>query len=296
MHWPWLNSNISFNYIFVVVRSLTTYLCLIKDHRVPCSQANSSFCLGSHIVALVSEIQRSTPQEQAQELSQLPENTEKSYVTSKEEEVHCYTDKEVITNSNKPEETSYEFSTYKGQGYLVLDDESSDVNYSLITSAFNQRYQGEGEKVDSLTVNESFSPEASFPTIPQLKTPRNENSADVAPKTGISNSAISSSNEKSIESSSYTSSGHELISTQSEYTVEIHGSNLSESNTRSLQDPNAKTSCYVVIVPIPLYFEHIVVQESQIEEDQMKDKSTPVLPDSLLGKVTEIETTQHGKC
>ena len=114
------------------------------------------------------ETQRSTPQEQAQELSQLPENTEKSSVTSKEEEVHCYTDKEVITNSNKQEQISYDFSTYKGQGYLVLDDKSSDVNYSLITSAFNQRYQGEGEKVDSLTVNESFSPEASFPTIPQL--------------------------------------------------------------------------------------------------------------------------------
>ena len=263
---------------------------------MPYSQAKTSFCLDSHVGTLVPETQRSTPQEHAQELSQLPENTEKSSVTSKEEEVHCYTDKEVITNSNKQEQISYDFSTYKGQGYLVLDDESSDVNYSLITSAFNQRYQGEGDKVDSLTVNESFSPEASFPTIPQLKTPRNENSADVTPKTGISKSAISSSNEKSIESSSYTSSGYELISTQSEYTVEIRGSNLSESDTPSLQDPNAKTSCYVVIVPIPLYFEHIVAQESQIEEDQMNDKSTPVLSDSLPGKVTEIETTQHGKC
>ena len=102
---------------------------------MPCSQANTSFCLGSHIVASVPETQRSTPQEQAQELSQLPENTEKSSVTCKEEEVHCYTDKELITNSNKQEETSYDFSTYKDQGYLVLDDESSDLTYSLITSA-----------------------------------------------------------------------------------------------------------------------------------------------------------------
>lgn len=285
------------NYLYVVVRSLTAYLCLIKDRSVPCSQANTSFCLGSDIVALVPETQTSTPQEQAQELRPLPENTGESTVTCKEEEVHLYCDKELITNSNKVEETSYDFSTCKDQGYLVLDKESPDVNYSHIASAFNQQYQGEGEMVDSLTVSESFSPEA-FSTIPQLKNPRNQNSADVAPETSMSKSVISSSYEKSVESSSYPSCSHELISTQSEYTVDIQGNNLSESNTPSLQDPNTKMSCYVVIVPIPLYFENMVVQESclQIEEAQVKDKSAPVLLDSLPGKVTEIETTPDGKC
>ncbi|XP_068741848.1 uncharacterized protein [Montipora capricornis] len=263
-----------------------------QDHSVPCNQLNTSVSPFSPIVALVPEPDKITPTQQTQAQSPVPE---KSSVTIKGEAVlsrECsHADEEPVRLANEKERSSYEFSISQDQGCPISDDDSSDTSFLHMADAFNHQYQDKREKDNSSIASDSFPSDAFLSSISQFKNLRKRNPAAITPFPSMMDPPSSSLCEQSDHSSGCSSTSHRMVLPAADNTDEIHTSNPGTPDGQEWPHPNMQMSCFVLLVPMPMYFENCFLREScpQIEEGQQENGPATVPSHSQPGKITEPE-------
>ena len=200
--------------------------------------------------------------------------------------------------SEKECSNNYSFTVSQDESYHALTDEDScDASYLQSVSdsavAFNQQYREKRAEEEFSLVAEPFSPEAFFSSIP-LFNKLQKRPATILPKL------------YNTDSSSY----HKYEQAEQCFTIEDHGvimSNSKPSSTLVLHDSsqsvpiapkpdsNAKLSCYVLVVPAPLYYENLTPQDSlKIQQEHQEDPpETSPTEDHLA--VTKLDATPEGK-
>lgn len=276
-------------------------MCL-EDHSVPCSQSTTAPCPPSPAASLVPTTNKSTPAQQLKEKSQVPE---RGNVTSNEDIVllsaSSSTAHQLINDVNGEGKLNYYFPIIsQDQSYGLSEEDSCDASYlqSISNSAvvFNQQYHDKREQDESLTAANSFSPDAFFSSVPLFKKLRKKKPAARLPKLSITDPSTGSQYEQSDQCSSYLTSTHGgLILPKPNFTVLLHDSNQGVP-IAPRPDPNSSVSCYVLVVPAPLYYENFLVQESlQLQPLGQAEDMQPAVPPETQEKIIEIDTTPEGK-
>ena len=263
---------------------------------MPCSQSTTAPCPPSPAASLVPTTNKSTPTQQLKEQSQVPERGNVTSVSDSSSADH-----QLISDVNGEEKINYYFPIIgQDQSYGLSEEDSCDASYlqSISNSAvvFNQQYQDKREEDESLTAANSFSPDAFFSSVPLFKKLRKKKPAARLPKLSLTDSSTGSQYEQSDQCSSYLTSSHGgLILPKPNFTVLLHDSNQGVP-IAPRPDPNSSVSCYVLVVPAPLYYENFVLQESfQLQPLGQADDLLPTVPPETQEKITEIDTTPEGK-
>lgn len=248
-----------------------TFSVSIEDQSVPCSQPSVTLSPSSPTVTLVPVTSQCTPKVKQQE--QNPQQREDNVIVNKEItdlSDSSSVDHQIVNYFSGEGRSNYHFAISQDQIYALPDEDSCDASYlqsasSYSPNAFNQQYQDKREEDESRTTAE-FSPEAFFSSIPLFKTLKKKKPAAILPK----------------------------LPTDPNITILFHDSNQGVP-IAPRPDPNTKLSCYVLVVPAPLYYETIVPQETLLlQQDQPADMSVTV-PLEYQEKITEIEATPEGK-
>lgn len=261
-----------------------------EDHSVPCDdQSPMSISVSSPIAALVPTTNKSIPTQQLQEQSILSETGS----TANEEVINLdgsssvgyqvinYVSGDDISNNN------YSFTVSQEEDYNALTDEDScDASYlqsvSDSANAFNQQYRDKRDVEESSTAAGPFSPEAFFSSIPLFRKLRKRPAAILPKLTDASTNYCQSDQLYSIGSHAVPSFA--LVMQDSNQGVPI----------APKPNPNAKVSCYVLVVPAPLYYDNFTAQENlQLQQDHHEDISETDPPEPHPA-ITEIETTPEG--
>ncbi|KAJ7321502.1 hypothetical protein OS493_034556 [Desmophyllum pertusum] len=259
----------------------------VPDHSVPCDdQSPMSISVSSPIAALVPTTNKSIPTQQLQEQSILSEtgSTANEEVTNLDGsssvgyQVINYVSGDDISNNN------YSFTVSQEEGYNALTDEDScDASYLQSVrdsaNAFNQQYRDKRDVEESSTAAGPFSPEAFFSSIPLFRKLRKRPAAILPKLTDASTNYCQSDQLYSIGSHAVPSFA--LVMQDSNQGVPI----------APKPNPNAKVSCYVLVVPAPLYYDNFTAQENlQLQQDHHEDISETDPPEPHPA-ITEIETT-----
>ena len=262
-------------------------MCL-GDHSVPCSQSTTALCPSSPAASLVPTTNEGTPTQQLQEQSQIPE---RGNVTLNEDRVllsdSSSADHQLTSDISGDGKINYYFPIVsQDQSYGLTDEDSCDASYvqSISNSAvvFNQQYQDKREEDESVTSTNSFSPDAFFSSVPLFKKFRKKKPAANIPKLSITDPSTGSQHEQPDQCSNYLTSSHGgLILPKPSFTVLLHDSNQGVP-IAPRPDPNSSVqSCYVLVVPMSLYYENVVPLPLGQAESQEK--------------ITEVESTPEGK-
>ena len=196
--------------------------------------------------------------------------------------------------SEKECSNNYSFTVSQDDSYHALTDEDScDTSYlqSVSDSAvvFNQQYQEKRAEEESSVVAEPFSPEAFFSSIPLFKKlPKRP--AAILPKLYTTDSSSYYQYEQADQCFLIEDHGVIMSNSKPSSTLVMHGSNQGVPIAPK-PDPNAKVSCYVLVVPAPLYYENFTPQDSlQIQQEKQEDSPT----EAHLA-VAKIDATPEGK-
>lgn len=201
--------------------------------------------------------------------------------------------------SEKDCSDNYSFTVSQGESYHALTDEDScDASYLQSVSdsavAFNQQYREKRAEEESSVVADPFSPEAFFSSIP-LFNKLQKRPATILPK--LYNTDSSSYYQHEQADQCFTIEDHGVIMCNSEpsSTHVLHGSSQSVPIAPK-PDPNAKVSCYVLVVPAPLYYKNFTPQDNlQIQQQQHQEDLPVTSPTEAHLAVTKLDATPEGK-
>ena len=180
--------------------------------------------------------------------------------------------------SEKECSNNYSFTVSQDDSYHALtDDDSCDTSYlqsvSDSAAAFNQQYREKRADEGSCVVTEPFSPEAFFSSIPLFKKLQ-KRPAPILPKLYTTDSSSYYQYEQADQCFSTEDHGVIMSNSKPSSTLVIHGSNQGVPIAPK-PDPNAKVSCYVLVVPAPLYYENFIPHDNlQIQQEQQENSPT----------------------
>ena len=200
--------------------------------------------------------------------------------------------------SEKECSNNYSFTVSQDENYHDLADEDScDASYLQSVSdsavAFNQQYREKRAEEDSSIVAEPFSPEAFFSSIP-LFNKLQKRSATILPKLCNTDSTSSYQYVQADQCFSIQDHGVMMSNSESSSTLVLHGSNQGVPIAPK-PDPNAKVSCYVLVVPAPLYYENFIPQDSLQMQQQCQEDLPETSPTEDHLAVTKLDATPDGK-
>lgn len=271
---------------------MTSFVCVcFTDHSVPCSQPEMTLSPSSPTAGLVPTTNKNTPTEESERQRLV---TEVGNILSNEEAVVPLDDSSSAASGEG--RSNYHFPISQEQLYAISDDESCDASFlqriSNSATAFNQQYQDKRDKGDSLTAGDSFSPEAFLSSIPLFKKRKRKKATTAHPRLSTTDSSTVSQDEQSDQCSSYSTNSHGLILPKPNYTVVLHDSSQGVP-IAPRPDPNSNVPCYVLVVPVPLYYENSISQENLLQPGQIEDLQETVPLDSQE-RMTEVEETLRG--
>lgn len=175
----------------------------------------------------------------------------------------------------------------------LSEDDSWDASYlqrlSYAVKTFNEHYQNSKAEEESSSTADSFSPEAFLSSIPLFKKLSKRRPANILPKPNTTEYSIRGQHQHFLTSSHGVSS---ILPQQFSVVADVgHGVPIAPKH-----DPNTQVSCYVLVVPTPVYYENLVPKERlQLHHEQEEaNKSLAVLSDHE-DKVTEVLAFQNGK-
>lgn len=259
-----------------------------------------SISVSSPVAGLVPTANQSISTQQLQEQTLLPETppTTTEEVPNVHDSTTSFGYQVMSYVSGEDRRNNYSFTVHEDGSYHVLSDEDScDASYLQSVSdsadAFNQQYREKRVVEESSTATESFSPEAFFSSIPLFKKLR-KRPATILPKLNTDSYSYC---QYEHSDQFYSKESHAVIMSNSKpnSAVVMHSSHQGVPIAPK-PDPNAKVSCYVLVVPAPLYYDNFVPQESlQLHQDHKEDVSETVSSEGHPA-LTEIEvSTPEGK-
>ena len=269
-----------------IVELLMVFLFFLEDHHVPCSLLTEQTFSPLSPIAVLVPISTATPTQIPQKQNPLPErggdSSENDLFTLSESssvghQLLKYTSGEEIGN--------YHFVISQDQSQGLSDDDSCDASYlqnvNNAVNSFNQQYQDKREE------DGSFSPKAFLSSIPLFKKLRKKTPAAILPKP--------KNTDPSGQYEHHLTGSHRvpiLPKIKPNFTALMHDSGHGVP-IAPRPDPNTTVSCYVLVVPAPVYYENFVPQENlQLQQEQCMSSTVPSEPQD---KVTEIEATPDGK-
>lgn len=175
----------------------------------------------------------------------------------------------------------------------LSEDDSCDASYlqslSYAVKTFNEHYQNSRAEDESSSTVDSFSPEAFLSSIPLFKKLRNRRPANILPKPNTAEYSIKGQHQHFLASSQRVSS---ILPQQFSVVADVgHGVPIAPK-----PDPNTQVSCYVLVVPTPVYYENLVPQERlQLQHEQEEVNKSLAVPSDHEDKVTEVLAFQNGK-
>ena len=200
--------------------------------------------------------------------------------------------------NEKDSSNNYSFTVSEDDSYHALtDDDSCDASYLQSVSdsavAFNQQYREKRADEESSLLAEPFSPEAFFSSIP-LFNKLQKRPATILPKLYSTDSSSDYQFEQANQCFTVEDHGVIMSNSKPSSTHLIH-SNSQGVSIAPKPDPNAKVSCYVLVVPAPLYYENFTPQDSlQIQQQHPEDLPETSPTDAHLA-VTKTNATPEGK-
>ena len=193
---------------------------------------------------------------------------------------------------------NYSFAVGQDESYhALIDEDSCDASYLQSVSdsavAFNHQYREKTAEEESFLLAEPFSPEAFFSSIP-LFNKLQKRPATILPK--LCNTDSSSYFQHEQTDQCCTIEDHEVITSNSKpsSTLLMHSSSQGVPIAPK-PDPNAKVSCYVLVVPAPLYYENFTPQDSLEIQQQHPDDLPETSPSETHLAVTKTDATPEGK-
>ena len=240
----------------------------IVDCSTPCTQLSSPISALSPVAALV------PPTQQVQEQI-LPGKTAPTSIPNDSPSIGCQV---IDYASEKDCSNNYSFTVSQEDSYhALLDEDSCDASYLQSVSdsavAFNQQYREKRSEEESSVVAEPFSPEAFFSSIPLFKKLQKK-PATILPKLYTTDSPSFYQYEQADQCFSKDDHGVIMSNSKPSSTLVMHGSNQGVPIAPK-PDPNTKVSCYVLVVPAPLYYENCTPQDSlQIQQEHHEDSPT----------------------
>ena len=276
-------------------------MAYFKDHSVPCSQSPMSISASSPVAAVVPITNKGTPTQRLQEQTL----TAETGLFSNDEE----------PNRSVSSSAGYQFLNYaseeeKGDNYFsftvnqdnvytaVIDEDSCDASYMQTVSdsanAFNEQYRVKRDMGESSILAEAFSPEAFFSSIPMFRKLSRKRPATILPKLNTTDPSGYRQYEPSDQS--YSIAGHRVVMSHNKQNCALVVHNKSQGVPIAPKpDPNENISCYVLVVPAPLYYENFAPQESLwVQQDQQEDV-VDIVPSKPHLAVTETKATSEGR-
>ena len=200
--------------------------------------------------------------------------------------------------SEKDSSNNYSFAVGQDESFNALTDEDScDASYlqsvSDSAAAFNQQYREKRTEEESFLLAESFSPETFFSSIP-LFNKLQKRPSTILPK--LYNVDSSSCFQHEQTDQCCTIEDHEVIMSNSKPSSTL----LMHSGSQGVPiapkpDPNSKVSCYVLVVPAPLYYENFTPQDSLQIQQQHPEDLPETSPTEAHLAVTKTDATPEGK-
>lgn len=246
------------------------------DHSVPCTQSSLSVSVLSPVAALVPTTSNSLTIQQVLEQTLPEDETPISSI-----EVSNLIDSPSIGcqimdyTSEKDSSNNYSFAVSEDDSYHALtDDDSCDASYlqSVRDSAdaFNQHYREKRADEESSLLAEPFSPEAFFSSIP-LFNKLQKRPAMILPKLYSTDSSSDYQYEQANQCFTLEDHGVIMSNSKPSSTLLMHSSSQGVPIAPK-PDPNAKVSCYVLVVPAPVYYENFTAQDSlQVQQQHPED-------------------------
>ena len=286
-------------YFMSVCVRIKHFICFcFEDHNVPCILQETPISPSSPNAGLVPTTNRGPLTQQLQEQLVLPD---KRNVNSSEEASHInnsFSAGDQLTNKISEEgKINFHFAIHQDEGCALSDEDSCDAacvqSITNAVNAFNQQYQDKREEDESsIAAADSFSPQAFFSSIPLFKKLKKKRLAATLPK-------HSTTDEHSDQYCSDLPSIHALqimSNSKPDFALLMHDSNQGVP-IAPRPDPDNKVSCYVLVVPAPLYYETVIPQESiQLQQDQPEDTLSATASSESEDKVREVqEATPEGK-
>lgn len=260
----------------------------IVDCNAPCTQLSSPISALSPVAALVPPTQQ--VQEQTLPEKTAPTSNEGVSIPNDSPSIGCQV---IDYASEKDCSNNYSFTVSQEDSYhALLDEDSCDASFLHSVSdsavAFNQQYREKRSEEESSVVAEPFSPEAFFSSIPLFKKLQKK-PATILPKLYTTDSPSFYQYEQ--EEQCFSTDDHGVMSdSKPSSTLVMHGSNQGVPIAPK-PDPNTKVSCYVLVVPAPLYYENFTPQDSlQIQQEHQEAS-----PTDAHFAVANIGATPEGK-
>lgn len=200
--------------------------------------------------------------------------------------------------SEKDCSNNYSFTVDQDESYYALTDEDScDASYLQSVSdsavAFNQQYREKRADEEFSLLAEPFSPEAFFSSIP-LFNKLQKRSATILPKLCSTDSSSDYQYEQADQCFTIEDHGVILSRNKPSSTVLMHSSSQGVPIAPK-PDPNAKVSCYVLVVPAPLYYENFTSQDSLQIQQQYPEDHPETSPTEAHLAVKKTDATPEGK-
>lgn len=177
----------------------------------------------------------------------------------------------------------------------LSEDDSCDASYlqrlSYAVKTFNEHYQNSRACAgdESSSIADSFSPEAFLSSIPLFKKLSKRRPANILPKPNTTEYSITGQHQHFLTSSHGVSS---ILPQQFSVVADVgHAVPIAPK-----PDPNTQMSCYVLVVPTPVYYENLVPKERlQLQHEQEEANKSLAVPSDHEDKVTEVLAFQNGK-
>ena len=175
----------------------------------------------------------------------------------------------------------------------LSEDDSCDSSYlqrlSYAVKTFNEHYQNSKAEEESSSTADSFSPDTFLSSIPLFKKLSKRRPANILPKPNTAEYSIRGQHQHILTSSHGVSS---ILPQQFSVVADVgHGVPIAPK-----PDPNTQVSCYVLVVPTPVYYENLVPKERlQLQHEQEEANKSLAVPSDHEDKVTEVLAFQNGK-
>ena len=178
------------------------------------------------------------------------------------------------------------------QDELLPDDGDSyhsqySNNVGECVDDFNQQYQAKTTPKESTAAEGEFSPETFFSSIPSFN--RNEKKQEAETKEQTDKSAVQIHVEQNVNSPMRPSG---LVISNPHFALMRH-SGCHGVPIAPKPDPNSKVSCYILVVPAPVYYEKFATRDSfPVRQEQPTDNS---LVAGELSNIGESVATPEGR-
>ena len=251
---------------------------------MPCSQPEITSV--SPIAALVPTANQriTTPVQLSQNLP--PEKEDSENKVSLLSELSCVGDHLSMSSASKE-------GINQEEEQDLSEDDSCDSSYlqrlSYAVKTFNEHYQNNKAEEESSSTADSFSPDTFLSSIPLFKKLSKRRPANILPKPNTTEYSIRGQHQHILTSSHGVSS---ILPQQFSVVADVgHGVPIAPK-----PDPNTQVSCYVLVVPTPVYYENLVPKERlQLQHEQEEANKSLADPSDHEDKVTEFLAFQNGK-